>query len=171
MARLTTWPCPPPDKHTLNPQPQPLQEGWILEFDAPLTRARHDLVVLFLAQVGASARDLGRADGYTHSHNAQAGTCLKSGKVPHPHHHATRPPTNAPPPHTNTHQPTMLFAALPLQLNRAVDILPDLTPHWREFEPKLKELEAQRDAGTLVYSNGVTSGFKGTHPEPQQRPQ
>jgi hypothetical protein len=33
------------------PMPPPYQDGWTLEFDAPLTRPRHDLVVLMLTQV------------------------------------------------------------------------------------------------------------------------
>jgi hypothetical protein len=33
------------------PMPPEYKDGWILEFDAPLTRKRHDLVVLMLTQV------------------------------------------------------------------------------------------------------------------------
>jgi hypothetical protein len=33
------------------PMPPEYQDGWTLEFDAPLNRKRHDLVVLMLAQV------------------------------------------------------------------------------------------------------------------------
>lgn len=33
------------------PMPPPYQDGWILEFDAPLNLKRHNLVVLMLTQV------------------------------------------------------------------------------------------------------------------------
>jgi hypothetical protein len=34
-----------------------------------------------------------------------------------------------------------------LQMNRGIAILPDLTEHWKQFEPRLNEITRKRDAG------------------------
>lgn len=49
-------------KHVLHPKPIPMppeyKDGWILEFDSPLTRKRHDLVVLMLTQMNKAINSL-----------------------------------------------------------------------------------------------------------------
>ncbi len=44
------------------PMPPAYKDGWTLEFDVPLTRPRHDLVVLMLTQVGGGIGVGGRAN-------------------------------------------------------------------------------------------------------------
>jgi hypothetical protein len=41
-------------------------------------------------------------------------------------------------------------------MNKAIDTLPDLSEHWKEFEPKLNEMIRQRDAEAAV--SDVTQG-------------
>eukprot|EP00197_Chlamydomonas_leiostraca_P009048 CAMPEP_0202871570 /NCGR_PEP_ID=MMETSP1391-20130828/19061_1 /ASSEMBLY_ACC=CAM_ASM_000867 /TAXON_ID=1034604 /ORGANISM="Chlamydomonas leiostraca, Strain SAG 11-49" /LENGTH=409 /DNA_ID=CAMNT_0049552413 /DNA_START=223 /DNA_END=1452 /DNA_ORIENTATION=+ len=73
--------------------PPEYKDGWILEFDAPLNRKRHDLVVVMLTQ-----------------------------------------------------------------MNRGIAILPDLTEHWKQFEPRLNEIVRKRDAGEPIDSYGKVFG-------------
>jgi len=55
FASLPVHPSPPPPPPQIQkiPMPPDFRPGLFLEFDAPLTRVRHDLVVLQLAQVSS----------------------------------------------------------------------------------------------------------------------